>query len=38
MDSLRSIALVNPISIFVVVVGVFMLLGGLGRLMAYFGW
>jgi hypothetical protein len=32
MDSLRSIALVNPVSIFVVVIGVFMFLGALGRL------
>jgi hypothetical protein len=32
MDALRLIALVNPVSIFVVVVGVFLLLGGLGRL------
>jgi nitrogen fixation-related uncharacterized protein len=35
MDTPRSIALVNPVSIFVVVVGVFLLLGGLGRLATY---
>jgi hypothetical protein len=38
MDSPRSTALINPGSIFFVVVGVFLLLGGLGRLMAHFVW
>jgi hypothetical protein len=38
MDTLRSIALVNPVSIFVVVVAVFLLLGGLGRLATHFAW
>lgn len=38
MDNLRSIALINPVSIFVVVIGVFILLGGLGRLTTHFVW
>jgi hypothetical protein len=38
MDNRRSIALINPLSIFLVVIGVFMLLGGLGRLTTHFVW
>jgi hypothetical protein len=36
MDKPRSIPLVNPVSIFLVVVGVFLLLGGLGHLAIHF--
>jgi hypothetical protein len=38
MDTLRSTALVNPVSIFVVAIAVFLLLGGLGRLVTNFAW
>lgn len=38
MNTLRSIALVNPATIFVVIVAVFLFLGGLGHLATYFGW
>jgi hypothetical protein len=36
MENLRSVALTNPMSIFVVVIGVFMFLGALGRVAARF--
>jgi hypothetical protein len=38
MNNPRSIALINPVSIFLVVIAVFVLLGALGRLMNHMAW
>jgi hypothetical protein len=38
METLRSMALVNPVSIAVAIVAVFLLLGGLGHLVSQLAW